>query len=196
MNQAQCGISTPGAEIQTEYNMAASGSAEALRRRSRSISLKLRQQLGNLCTNKKTWSQVNNIWSSLQQIRTLEFMSCHDSSLFLIFVLPSFSSNWWRLTVYKCEVWGVTPAALALASSTAVRSLPVIFDQDVSFNSYIKQISNVAFSNLHNRAKKKIRSCALHQTKKKKKKNTSVCFLLPLGWIIAIPYYQAAPTTL
>ena len=40
-----------------------------------------------------------------------------------------------------------------LASSSTVRNLGVIFDQDMSFNSHIKQISKTAFFHLHNIAK-------------------------------------------
>ncbi|XP_029285402.1 uncharacterized protein LOC115006916 [Cottoperca gobio] len=40
-----------------------------------------------------------------------------------------------------------------LASSTNVRNLGVIFDQDLSFNSHINQISRTAFFHLHNIAK-------------------------------------------
>ncbi len=42
---------------------------------------------------------------------------------------------------------------IALASSTTVRNLGVIFDQDMSFNSHIKQISRTAFFHLRNIAK-------------------------------------------
>ncbi len=40
-----------------------------------------------------------------------------------------------------------------LASSTTVRNLEVLFDQDLSFNSHIKQISRTAFVHLYNIAK-------------------------------------------
>ena len=42
---------------------------------------------------------------------------------------------------------------ITLASSTTVRNLGVIFDQDLSFNSHIKQISRTAFFHLRNIAK-------------------------------------------
>ena len=42
---------------------------------------------------------------------------------------------------------------ITLASSTTVRNLGVIFVQDLSFNSHIKQISRTAFFHLHNIAK-------------------------------------------
>ena len=42
---------------------------------------------------------------------------------------------------------------ITLASSTTVRNLGVIFDQDLSFNSYVKQISRTAFFHLRNIAK-------------------------------------------
>ena len=44
----------------------------------------------------------------------------------------------------------VTLDGIALASSTAVRSLGVIFDQDMSFNTHIKQTSRTAFFHLRN----------------------------------------------
>ena len=39
---------------------------------------------------------------------------------------------------------------ITLASSTTVRNLGVIFDQDLSFNSHIKQTSRTAFFHLRN----------------------------------------------
>ena len=42
---------------------------------------------------------------------------------------------------------------ITLASSTTVRNLGVIFDQDMSFNSHIKQISRTAFFHLRNISK-------------------------------------------
>ena len=42
---------------------------------------------------------------------------------------------------------------ITLASSSTVRNLGVIFDQDLSFNSHIKQISRTAFFHLRNIAK-------------------------------------------
>uniref|UniRef100_A0A3Q3MWN2 Reverse transcriptase domain-containing protein n=1 Tax=Mastacembelus armatus TaxID=205130 RepID=A0A3Q3MWN2_9TELE len=42
---------------------------------------------------------------------------------------------------------------IALASSTTVKNLGVIFDQDMYFNSHIKQISRTAFFRLHNISK-------------------------------------------
>ena len=42
---------------------------------------------------------------------------------------------------------------ITLASSTTVRNLGVVFDQDLSFNSYVKQISRMAFFHLRNNAK-------------------------------------------
>ena len=39
---------------------------------------------------------------------------------------------------------------ITLASSTTVRNLGVIFDQDMSFNSHIKHISRTAFFHLCN----------------------------------------------
>ena len=44
----------------------------------------------------------------------------------------------------------VTLDGIALASSATVRNLGVIFDQDMSFNSHIKQISRTAFFHLSN----------------------------------------------
>ena len=43
--------------------------------------------------------------------------------------------------------------SITLASSTTVRNLGVIFDQDLSLNSHVKQISRTAFFHLHNIAK-------------------------------------------
>ena len=43
--------------------------------------------------------------------------------------------------------------AVVQASTTSVRNLGVIFDQDMSFNSHIKQISRTAFFHLRNIAK-------------------------------------------
>merc|ERR1712035_125569 len=42
---------------------------------------------------------------------------------------------------------------IALASNTTVRNLGVIFDQDLSFNSHLKQTSRTVFFHLHNIAK-------------------------------------------
>ncbi|MDF4341033.1 reverse transcriptase family protein [Vibrio parahaemolyticus] len=42
---------------------------------------------------------------------------------------------------------------IALASATTIRNLGVIFDQDLSFNSHLKQTSRTAFFHLHNIAK-------------------------------------------
>ena len=39
---------------------------------------------------------------------------------------------------------------MALASSTTVRNLGVIFDQEVAFNSHVKQLSRTAFFHLGN----------------------------------------------
>ena len=39
---------------------------------------------------------------------------------------------------------------ITLASSTTVRKIGVIFDQDLSFNSHIKQTSRTAFFHLRN----------------------------------------------
>ena len=47
----------------------------------------------------------------------------------------------------------VTLDGISLASSTTARNLGVIFDQDLSFNSHIKQISRTAFFHLRNIAK-------------------------------------------
>ncbi len=47
----------------------------------------------------------------------------------------------------------VTPDGIALASCATVRNLRVIFDQDMSFNSHIKQTSRTAFFHLRNFAK-------------------------------------------
>ncbi|XP_037607481.1 uncharacterized protein LOC119477468 [Sebastes umbrosus] len=47
----------------------------------------------------------------------------------------------------------VTLDGIALASSTTVRNLGVIFDQDMPFNSHIKQTSRTAFFHLRNIAK-------------------------------------------
>ncbi len=73
---------------------------------------------------------------------------------------------------------------LTLASSTTVRNLGVIFDQDLSFNSYIKQISRTAFFHLHNIAK-------IRHILSQKDAEKIVHLLLP-GWTIATHYYQAA----
>ena len=37
---------------------------------------------------------------------------------------------------------------IVLASSTAIRNLDIIFDQDLSFNSHVKQILRMAFCNI------------------------------------------------
>ncbi|WP_213056246.1 hypothetical protein, partial [Escherichia coli] len=42
---------------------------------------------------------------------------------------------------------------ITLASSTTVKNLGVIFDQDMFFNSHIKQISRTAFFHLRNISK-------------------------------------------
>ncbi|XP_029284776.1 uncharacterized protein LOC115006618, partial [Cottoperca gobio] len=77
------------------------------------------------------------------------------------------SSNFLMLNTDKTEVIILGPKRLRnafsndiealdginLASSTTVRNLGVIFDQDLSFNSHIKQISRTAFFHLRNIAK-------------------------------------------
>ncbi|XP_029297016.1 uncharacterized protein LOC115014371, partial [Cottoperca gobio] len=77
------------------------------------------------------------------------------------------SSNFLMLNTDKTEVIILGPKRLRnafsndiegldginLASSTTVRNLGVIFDQDLSFNCHIKQISRTAFFHLRNIAK-------------------------------------------
>jgi len=44
----------------------------------------------------------------------------------------------------------VTRDGISLASSSTVRTLRVIFDQDLGFDSHIKQVSKTSFFHLHN----------------------------------------------
>ncbi|MDF5005136.1 hypothetical protein P3575_24015, partial [Vibrio parahaemolyticus] len=78
-----------------------------------------------------------------------------------------FSTNFLMLNSDKTEVIVLGPKQLrdslsddivsldgiALASATTVRNLGVTFDQDLSFNSHLKQTSRTAFFNLCNMAK-------------------------------------------
>ncbi|XP_028454539.1 uncharacterized protein LOC114568999, partial [Perca flavescens] len=56
-----------------------------------------------------------------------------------------------RRTSFSKDI--VTLDGITLASSTAVRNLGVIFDQDISFNAHLKQTSRIAFFHLRNIAK-------------------------------------------
>jgi len=53
----------------------------------------------------------------------------------------------------KTEVDIVSQDGISLASSSTVRNLGVIFDQKLSFDSHIKQVSRTAFFHLRNIAK-------------------------------------------
>ena len=80
------------------------------------------------------------------------------------------TSNFLLLNSVKTEVIALGPKHLrntlsndiltldvtALASSTTVRNLGVVFDQDMSFNSHIKQTSRTDFSYQCNIAKIKL----------------------------------------
>ncbi len=74
---------------------------------------------------------------------------------------------------------------IILASSTTVRNLGVIFDQDLFFYSHIKEISRTAF--FHIRNMQKLGLVFL----RKMQRNWSM-HLLPPDWTIVTPYYQAA----
>ncbi|XP_038581024.1 uncharacterized protein LOC119907367, partial [Micropterus salmoides] len=99
--------------------------------------------------------QLAKLQMCLQDVKTwttCNFLMLNSDKTEVIVLGPKHLRN--ALSKDICYIYiYVSLDGIALASSTTVRNLGVIFDQDMSFKSHIKQISRTAFFHLRNIAK-------------------------------------------